>query len=236
MAETYIPVDKSGNSNASSEKKVLSITRIEDIKNIVDLIDYVQRRAALEKQSRTIENMQSLFTIKDYAKIIFLAVKEALGVELFVLGFLGFAIFAMYNAGIFNPFPKVEQKWLVTLFIFLFTFLSQMSYVFAIWFLTYNYYYGVMPKRVIEAYTYGKVFGYILKVGILNAVAYVVVKLLANPDVAAKTVFYLSKVFKAIPNEKIFYNYVMFRDSLQKEVLYASSVLLGFDAFLLVCL
>jgi len=233
MAETYVPVDKSGNSGTSSEKKVLSVTKIEDIKNIVDLIDYIQRRAALEKQSRTIENMQSLFTIKEYAKIFFLAIKEALGIELFVLGFLGFGIFSMYNAGVFNPFPKVEQKWLVTLFVFLFTFLSQMAYVFAIWFLTYNYYYGVMPKKVIEAYTYGKVFGYVLKVAILNIIAFGVVKLLANPDFAARSVLYLSKIFKAVPKEKIFYNYVMLRDSLQKEILYASSVLIGFDIFLL---
>jgi hypothetical protein len=234
MAETYIPIDKSGNSGTASDKKILSITKIEDIKTIVDLIDYVQRRAALEKQSRSIENMQSLFTIKEYAKIFFLAVKEALGIELFVLGFLGFGIFAMYNAGIFNPFPKVEQKWIVSLFIFLFTFLSQMSYVFAIWFLTYNYYYGVMPRKVIESYTYGKVFGYILKIAILNAIAFGITKLLTDPDFAARFVFYLSKVFKAVPKEKIFYNYLMFRDSLRKEVLYASSVLLGFDVFLLV--
>jgi hypothetical protein len=234
MSEVYVPVDNSGNSTATSERKAFSVTKIEDIKNIVDLIDYVQRRAALEKQSRSIENMQSLFTIKEYAKIFFLAIKEALGVELFVLGFLGFGIFVMYNAGILNPFPKVEQKWLVTLFIFLFTFLSQMAYVFAIWYLTYNYYYGVMPRKVIEAYTYGKVFGYIVKVAILNAAAYGIVKLMTNPDFAAKFVFHLSKIFKAVPKEKIFYDYVMFRDSLRKEVLYASLVLLGFDAFLLV--
>ena len=81
MAE-YVVVDKGSGNKKEDGHTVLEINKI---KNVVDLIDFLQRRSALESQSRSIRKMSSIFTIKDYGYLFVLAIKEALGFEFFVV-------------------------------------------------------------------------------------------------------------------------------------------------------
>jgi type IV secretory pathway TraG/TraD family ATPase VirD4 len=229
MAE-YVVVDKGSGNKKEDGHTVLEINKI---KNVVDLIDFLQRRSALESQSRSIRKMSSIFTIKDYGYLFVLAIKEALGFEFFVLGFIGFTVYVLYNSGIWTPFPNVEQKWLVFLFVNLFTFSTQLSYMFAILYMTRHYYRGIVPKKAIEAYTIGKVVGYFLKIVFLLLLAYFGYRFFMDPKTIEFMVLNLAKIFKKYDIDTIYRSYLLVVDSYKSDMVRASFIIMFFNIVLL---
>ena len=231
MAE-YVVVDKGSGKSANQDNH--TVLEINKIKNVVDLIDFLQRRSALESQSRSIRKMSSIFTIKDYGYLFVLAIKEALGFEFLVLGFIGFGVYVLYNSGVWNPFPNVEQKWLVFLFVNLFTFSTQLSYMFAILYMTKNYYRGVVPRKAIEAYTIGKVVGYFIKIILLLMLAHFGYKFFTDPKAVEFIVLNLSKIFKKYDIPTIYNAYFEVVHSYKADMIRASFVIMFFNVVLLI--
>lgn len=106
MAE-YVVVDKGSGNKEEGGHTVLEINKI---KNVVDLIDFLQRRSALESQSRSIRKMSSIFTIKDYGYLFVLAIKEALGFEFFCSWFLSVLLFMCCIIPVFGLLSLMLSK------------------------------------------------------------------------------------------------------------------------------
>ncbi|HEM55907.1 MAG TPA: hypothetical protein ENO30_03995, partial [Thermodesulfobium narugense] len=222
--------DKGSSTTDQGDHSVLKISKI---KNIVDLIDFIQRRYALEAQSRSIRKMGSIFTVKDYGYLVVLAIKEALGFEFMVLSTIGFTVYVLYEAGVWNPFPKVEQKWLVTFFVFFFTFSMQTAYLLAILYLTRNFYKGVIPKKAIEAYTTGKIIGYFIKIFLLFILIKTSYNFLSNPETTSKIVNGLHTIMKNTDIQEIYRLYMTVVNSYQKDMIRAILILLFFNVIMI---
>jgi len=192
-------VQSSGNfrPDPMSHSNVLTTNRI---KNILDLLDYVQRRFAVESRSKVLDDSEDLFTSKDYFNIFSYSLRSVLAEEFLIFAFLLYPVYVLYKAGIITVFQGIEHRWVVIAFMYFITFIVQLFFVLFVIFLLRRYYEGVSPRKAISAYTWGRISGYFVKITlVVAALLFIYYFLLGDPKIVKWIVYKSSQVFHVSP-------------------------------------
>ena len=189
-----------GNIRIDKDSGVINTTN--DIRSLLDLLDYVQKRYAVESKSKILHTAQDLFTTKDFFNVFKIGFKDVLSFEFLTLLFFLYPLYLFYESGFVTFFPNVNERWMVTFVVYLFTFSTQIFFLLFVYYMTHNYYDGVSPRKTIAAYAWGRVTGYFLKI-IFFVLFFGIFYYLLSHDVAflKKVVYFLSSITRKPPQE-----------------------------------
>ncbi len=189
-----------GNIRIDKDSGVINTTN--DIKSLLDLLDYIQKRYAVESKSKILHTAQDLFTTKDFFNVFKIGFKDVVSFEFLTLIFFLYPIYLLYESGFVILFPNVDERWVVTFLIYLFTFSTQIFFLLFVYYMTRNYYDGVSPRKTVSAYAWGRVTGYIVKIILFLAFFGFLYYLLGHsPSFLNKLVYFLSNVTHEHPME-----------------------------------
>jgi hypothetical protein len=212
-----------------------SVLTTDRIKTILDFLDYVQRRYAVESRSKVIDQSEDLFTAKDYFNIFSYSFKDVIAFEFFVFAFLLYPIYLLYKAGVINVFVGVEQRWLVTAFIYFLTFMAQAFFVSLVMYLATHYYEGVSPRKAVSAYAWGRITGYFLKIIIIFGALFSIYHFVLNdPERVSWIVTKLSSIFHR-PEGYVYEKIIAIREEMERDMIKIPGIL-AFFAFAMIAI
>ncbi|WP_029523639.1 type IV secretory system conjugative DNA transfer family protein [Persephonella sp. KM09-Lau-8] len=227
MAESFSSkrVQSSGNFRPDPSSHNSNVLTTDRIRNVLDLLDYIQRRFAVESRSKVLDDSEDLFTAKDYFNVFSYSFKSVLAEEFLIFAFLLYPIYVLYKAGVITVFGGVEQRWLVAGFMYLFTFIVQLFFVLFVAYLLKNYYQGVSPRKATSAYAWGRISGYLLKIVIIAGSLFSVYYfLLGDPKIVSWLVSKISG-FLHIPPEDVYRKIVAVREEVHTDLIKIPAIL-----------
>ncbi len=210
---------------SAHNSNVLTTNRI---RNILDLLDYIQRRFAVESRSKVLDDSEDLFTAKDYFNIFSYSFRSVFAEEFLIFAFLLYPVYVLYKAGVITVFVGIEQRWMVSVFMYLFTFAVQLFFVLFVVYLLKNYYEGVSPRKATSAYAWGRISGYLLKIGIVVGSLFVAYYfLLGDPEIVSWFVSKISEFFH-IPPENVYLKILAVREEIKEDLIKIPAILFLF--------
>lgn len=227
MAESFSSrkVQSSGNFRPDPSAHHSNILTTDRIKNVLDLLDYIQRRFAVESRSRVLDDSEDLFTAKDYFNIFSYSFRSVFAEEFLIFAFLLYPVYVLYKAGVITIFGGVEQRWVVSVFMYLFTFIVQLFFVLFVTYLLKNYYQGVSPRKATSAYAWGRISGYMLKIVIIaGALFSVYYFLLGDPKIVSWLVSKISGFLHVSP-EDVYRKIVAVREEVKVDLIKIPAIL-----------